>query len=255
MFNIKKGVISLVLLVASHSSFSGAATGGSTEVTQIANNVELIAQVSEQMKTVKTLVDTYYLNIKKYQEMLLAGFKLPGELVATTRQGILAELEAIERYKNGLENASLSAQRLKQILNARSVESKLRNITFSQYVDEERARIQQGDRRARARIDHEVDVMRAVNEDFQRANEYSGFIDKTTGVHQSVAMLNTQMNRVINQNARMLSMMAYETGTKEAVKQTEEAQGRESLLNYMQALRTAKEQNRKAQLEEAKKFK
>lgn len=249
---------SIVVAVALASNVSlvhaGAATGGATEVTQIANNVELIAQVSEQMKTVKTLVDTYLLDIKKYYELVQAGLALPEEALELTKRGIASELNAVRQYQSSLDRARLSANSLKRIMDQRSVEAKLKKTTFADYIEEERAKIQLGDTRARQRLDHETDVMRGVNEDFAEASAYASEISGTAGVHQSVALLNKQMNRTINQNARLLSMMAYQTGTKEAVQAADEAKGRESFLNYVTGVRQAVDSKKSKQLEEARAF-
>lgn len=206
-------------MAASLPSHAAGGAGMATEFTQLANNVELAAGVSQQIKTVAQLAQQYALQLKQFEQQWLAGLPTQAMTVYSTIQGVQKELAAVSRYQQSLVQAGSSVQQLQTLIAQRQAQAKLANMPFDQYVAVQSALIERGDLRAKQRLSNESEVMAQVNEDLSFAREQSGKISGTLGVHQAVNLLNKQMNRMVLQNARVLALMAQERGTEAAEKE------------------------------------
>jgi len=202
-----------------------------TEVTQQLNNIELAAGVSEQIKTVTKLTEQYMLQIRQHAEQVKAGTGFLSGQTWTTVDAVRKEMASVGRYQQSLVQAGSSVQQLQQLLSLRQAHARLANMPFDQYVDVQAAMIERGDRRARQRLANEAEVIRQVNEDLSFAQEQSGKISGTLGVHQAVNLLNKQMNRMVLQNARVLTLMAQERGTEAAEREHVKNVADEALKN------------------------
>lgn len=230
------------LTVQSHAAGGGMAT----EFTQVANNVELATGVSQQIKTVAQLAQQYAVQLQQFKEQLLAGAPTQVMSVVSTIDGVRKELAAVGRYQQSLVQAGSSVQQLQTLISQRQAQAKLANMPFEQYVAVQAAMIERGDLRAKQRLKNETEVMSQVNEDLSFASQQSSQISGTLGVHQAVNLLNKQMNRMVLQNARVLTLMAQERGSEAAEREHEKNVSREAVQNLTTDL-NGKEQAAKQQ--------
>lgn len=205
-----------VALACLGAKASPGGVGGATEVTQIANNVELVAQVGQQIKTVNQLIQSYVIHYKSLKEHIMAGLPIDPSEVIRTVNGVQMEINQLRAYSDSLQRAGSSTAQLKAILDTRNVEASIKGLTFQNYVAAERAKILAGDKRSVQRLQTEEALTAKANEDLQNARDLSAKISDTAGVHEGVAQLNTHMNLMIQQNARMLQVLAYQTGTQDS---------------------------------------
>lgn len=227
--NIAIVALSAFAFFAGNASATGL-VAGATEFTQIANNIEIGFGVEQQIETVAQLVKTYQTTLQVLDQAQRAGKLIKGESIQSSRAALLSEMNSTTRYVTSLANAKASMSDLRSDINQRSVESKIAGLTFRQYVEREAAKVQKGDVRAKQRLATEENLMQQVNEDFEVAKELSGQITQTAGVHESVGLLNSQMNRVIQQNARMTQIMANATGTEQADRMAKETAARDDAV-------------------------
>ena len=240
--------IAAAVAMLSTQAHSSGAVAGATEFTQILNNSELAVGVTQQMKTVQQLVLTYKTTLDQYKEMLNAGKLLNVDNLLGPLKSIPGEIAAVNDYLKSLKKAGISFEDMKKAIDTRNVEAKLKKLTFEEYIAQEGEKIKQGDKRARQRIEDEEKLIKQVNEDFTIATTLSNEISKTSGVHASMGLLNTHMNRVIQQNARMTQIMAA-AGTRDAIQIKKETDAAENSLKTLKDMSEKHEKNYQNDLE------
>lgn len=233
-FKLLSAIAAAVAMLSAQAHATGA-VAGATEFTQMLNNYELATGVTQQIKTVQQLVQTYKTTLDQYKEMLNAGKLLNVNNLLGPLKSIPGEIAAVNDYLNSLKKAGISFEETKKAIDLRNVEAKLKKLTFEEYIAQEGAKIKQGDKRARQRIDDEEKLIKQVNEDFTIATTLSKEISNTSGVHASVGLLNTHMNRVIQQNARMTQIMAS-AGTRDSIQIKKESDAAEDSMKTLKGM-------------------
>jgi uncharacterized protein YneF (UPF0154 family) len=114
-------------------------------------------------------------------------------------------LQAIEKLRGSL---SLMNNRYDSRLN----QARLQNQTWGQYVTAEDSRIKRNVGEAKLQVIEDQRILSMVNRDYDFANAQAAKIPQTQGMHESLNQLNTQMNRVVVQNAEMIRLMARAQG-------------------------------------------
>lgn len=249
-FNRKLAAIVAAIFMSNGHAGGDVPGGQATEFTQALNNVELVAQVKQSVLTVKQLVASYLVQYKHLQEAILAGIPIPAGEVIRTVQGVRNEINAAQRYMDDLKRVGSSVDQIKSKMDQRAVEAQLSNLTFEQYVAREKAKIADGDARARQRLDAEQMALDQANEDMALAQEHSAAIAGTVGIHESMGLLNTQINRLITQNARMSAMMAQQIGRQEHQKINDDIIARQQHLELQQAIARGQKDGREKVLKD-----
>lgn len=246
--------VCLVLASGTASAGGGALTGGSTEITQIMNNGELIAQVRQQVATVNQLAQSYVVQYNQLREQILAGTKIAGLSISD----VLKMKKDMEAYQNSLKTLGRDLGSLEQMFDARLVEAKLKNMSFSDYVANEAARVNSDNQAAKARLARERTMVKQVQDDIVQVKEYGRRVDQTVGVHESTQLLNGQMNLMLQQMTRLVAMTAEAQGSDKAQEMNNEAAAREAMRARALAQRQAEEEVRNrsdAALERMKTYK
>lgn len=183
----------------------GGISGGSTEWTQIANNAELVKVSLDSAQTAKTTVDKYILQYRQYENELanLARF---AQLPQNIQHGVRS-LDDLRAYRARLErlNGSLSDQ--SRMFELRFAESRLRGGTWEDYVASVRSDANNKNQRAINRLQYEQSVMNQVQNDYAAARELEPKIQESIGAQQSLQLMNTQMNRLVLQNAKLTEVL------------------------------------------------
>lgn len=209
---------------------SGANAGpvGATEFTQLLNNAELVGVNATQIQQVQQLIKTYQTHLEQLKQLKAAGLKMPTDGSLGSVFDVQAEIAAVARYQAALGKADATTGQLRGIFKQRSVEAGTQGLTMADYIKQQQALVEHGNKRAQQRLQREDDVMARVNEDYQYAKQMGDKIQGTEGVHQAVVQLGMAMNKVIQQNARLHEILAYQTGSKEAAEIQDQANRRKS---------------------------
>lgn len=214
---------SFLFAVPAHA---GGLIAGATEPTQIMNNIELIKVAMDGATTASTTVSKYMLQIQQYQTQLENIRKL-SNLPAGLRTDVITAYNDLNRYKSAVTALQGSLGMQAQAMEARLTEAKLSGMNWRDYVGSVAADAAQKQKRAVERLKYEEDVLKQVQSDYDFARQVQPTISTTSGVHQSVALLNSQMNRVVTQNAKLLEVISQSIGERaerEASKAIEEQQ-------------------------------
>lgn len=237
-FELKQIVASICAAFAA-SAFAGsvAGTGGSTEITQIMNNGELIAQVRQQAATVSQLAQSYVVQYNQLREQILSGTKITGLSISD----VLKIKGDIEGYQRSLKTLGRDLEGLENMFDARMLEAKLKKMSFNDYIASESARVNSDNQAAKARVARERAMAKQVQDDIVQVKEYGRRVDQTVGVHESSQLLNGQMNLMLQQMTRLVSLTAEAQGSDKAEQLNNEAATRERVFQNAQELKSAKD--------------
>ena len=247
-------VVGLFVMNIASSALAGVGgvTGGSTEITQLLNNGQLMKQVIESVKTTYQLEIQTAMQIKQlwYDAQNLKN--LGKDFVDGNMRVLQAEMNALQNintYSNQLYG-NLSA--FEKELKARQVEALNGGLSMSEYVKEQGRLIDNRNGKAQIRFENEKRLMKSIEEDYKMINKWGQQIPQNEGVQQSMGLLNTQMNYAVQQLSRVSELLNQQNdniGKSEALAKRNEDQLRNQKL--MDDLKAANDEN----ADQMKKFK
>ncbi|MDO9099469.1 MAG: hypothetical protein Q7V53_01820 [Caldisericota bacterium] len=203
---------------------AGAMTGGSTEVTQILNNVELVAGVQKQAATVSQLAQSYVVQYNQLKEQISAGLKIGG----LSFGDVMKMKSDMESYQNALKTFGTDLANYQNTINVRSIEAKLQNLSLQDYIAREGQKVQSGNDQAKARIQREIAQAEQIKDDIATVRTLGAKIENTDGVHSATQLLNSQMNLMLQQMTRLVSLTSEAQGTDKAAAMAKEAADRQA---------------------------
>jgi conjugal transfer/entry exclusion protein len=217
-------LLSCASAVLSTSARAGAMTGGATEVTQILNNVELVASVSKQAATVSQLAQSYVVHYQTLQQQILAGLKLNGLSL-----GDVMQIKSnYENYQNSLRSLGVDLGTFQNTINVRNTEAKLQNLSLLQYVQRQDQLIRNGNAQAAARVQREAAEAQQIASDIELVRSLGNKVPATEGVHGATQLMNSQMNVLLQQMTRLVRLTSEAQGSDRAAAMSKEANDRES---------------------------
>lgn len=234
-------VASAIALASPMQASAGAIAGGASEWTQILNNFQLIMVALDSAESAATEASQYLLQMKQYENELrnLAKFSgLPPNL-----QKAIKAYEDMAAYKARVEKLYGSLSEQKNMFEKRFTESKLRGGNWEDYVRAVRRDASNMNQRAISRLEYEASVLDQVQTDYAAARELEPKIHEAVGAQQSLQVMNTQMNRLLIQNAKLTEVMVasmQDQTTKqheEASHRDEDAVSRDQLNSQQSAIR------------------
>ena len=228
-------LLSAALIAGSPSATAGGGmTGGATEITQLLNNFELVAQVSEQVRTVNEVITSNVHLFNQLQEQIRAGMSIGGVSL-----GDVMRLKSdLESYQGAIQALGSDLPRLGQMFDLRMTEARLQNISLETYVTREGQRITQGNALAKARVNREIAQIEQTKRDYALVRELGDKIPSTSGVHASSQLLNSQMNVMLQQMTRLVTLTQEAQGSDKAIAMDKENNARDAALQLQQNLRS-----------------
>lgn len=228
--------LSLAIIFAPPGVEAGV-TGGATEVTQLLNNFQLIAQVYEQVRTVSELVTSNIHLYNQLKEQIRAGLSIGGVSLGD----VLKLKSDLESYQTAIKKLGADLPQLGRIFDLRMTEARLQNISLETYVTREAKRISQGNSMAKARVAREIAQIEQIKKDYALVRELGDKIPSTSGVHASSQLLNSQMNVMLQQMTRLVTLTQEAQGSDKAIAMDKETNAREAAMQVQQGLRSMQE--------------
>lgn len=209
-------------------SYAGAMAGGSTEVTQILNNVQLLMQTVQQEMEYATQLEQYYTQLKQVESAGLQSFS--GYVGDAAR--MYAKAQQLNQTASQFYG---SLQSLNTLTEQRYSEFAASGLTWEGYV----ARLQRmNEVRGQTRkvlTGQEVATMERVQHNWERLREVSAEIPASQGEHSAMQIMNGQMAIL---NGTMNEMLAFNAAQSRA----------NSERTIIQDVKTEKEDATNAQL-------
>lgn len=221
--HVARGVALALALVTGSVNAGGPMAGGASEWTQLLNNGQLVSSVSKQIATVNQLVQSYVVQYNQLQQQILSGVKIGGIGLSD----VLKAKKDLENYQKSLKDLGADIESMGDMFDKRLIEAKLKKMSLPEYIKSEEQRIKNGNQTARARLDRERTVMKQVQSDIELVNDYGQKVESTVGVHQATQLLNGQMNLMLQQMTRLVSMTAEAQGSDKAEELNDAAVARE----------------------------
>lgn len=223
---MKKLAMSFAVMVLSSVAapvYAGGPAGGALEVTQWFNRGTMLSQLEQQIQQVAALASQYSTQLQQYQTQIKAGLNISDILPGVNLQGLVTEVNNVTKFKKSLDAIAGDVSMLSTDWKGRLIEAQMGKMTLSQYAQQQSDQLAQGNQRAIARIQNEQRMFAAVQDDYDVANQYASKISQTSGVQESMGLMNTQMNRLIQQNARMVALAAQAQGSDKAIAENKKA--------------------------------
>lgn len=186
---------------------AGGVIAGATEPTQIMNNLELIKVAADGAVTAKKTVEQYTTQLQQFGLQKLNIQSLPG-LPAGLSGDSLKAVNDMLAYRQALTSLHGSLNQQQLAIERRVTEARLSGKSWPSYLADVAADAARHQKRAVERLRYEEQVLQQVQTDYEFARNLQSQIPQTVGQHQSIQMLNTQMNRVITQNGKMLEVVS-----------------------------------------------
>jgi conjugal transfer/entry exclusion protein len=197
----------LVAAVCAQVALAGGAIAGATEPTQILNNLELVKVAADGAVTAQKTVAQYTTQLQQFGLQQLNIQKLPGLPTGLTADSLKAYND-LSRYRFALEALQGSLSRQSSAIEQRVTEARLSGKSWSTYVAGVAGEAAGNQRRAIERLQYEESVLQQVQRDYEFARAVQEQIPATAGQHQSLQLLNSQMNRLVTQNAKLLEVLS-----------------------------------------------
>lgn len=225
MLKFKKALQSAVFAAALAGGISAQAGAivGATEFTQIANNAELVGVVMNSSKQVVTQMNQYMLQIKQWENQLQ---NLRGMVVPDGVQDAINQYNAISEARDSYARLYGSLEQQSDMFQRRFDEARSGNLSWADYVKRTQSDAERGVQAAQNRLRYEDRVLKQVQADYERTRELSAKVPQSEGVHSALQLMNSQMNKLLQQNAQMTELIAMglKNGGKSAAEMGEATQ-------------------------------
>lgn len=234
-------LIAALLMFASFDARAGGGSGfsGATEMTQLANNVELALQSAEEMAQTYESVEQTYLSRMQQLATSVGEYTSPYQKVLDAHRKIVDARRAVDVLKNGLDG-------LKSALVERFRGQAASGLTWNQYVMREKSLIQSGYARSRAELEANLAVMESTEAAIHTYQRTAQALELTTGTHQANRIMGAQLAQIGGDLNKLIALTAQANATR-AEEQYEKSAERESSANERESLRSAQlEANRRS---------
>lgn len=217
----------------------GGGIAGATEPTQILNNLQLVVNGLEEARTASTVVSQYATQLQQYQTQL-ANLQSLAQLPAGLDPDNATALSNLNNFRSALQRLAGSLGQQKSVIEQRLAEARLSGRDWNGYVNSVAADAARKNQRALARLDYEQSVLQQVQSDYSFARDMQAQIPATVGQHQSLQLLNSHMNRVVTQNAKLLEVMSS-TIAQQSEKEARDAESMTKSISQQDLLRQRQE--------------
>ena len=119
------------------------------------------------------------------------------------------EFQNLNNLKNSLNDLYGSLSDISNNFNQRLESAQYLGLNWDQYTQFEQDRIGRSQNNAISYANREVMFMDRANRDYQFALDAESMITKTNGIHESLQLLNTQVNRILTQNADFIQLLSH----------------------------------------------
>lgn len=237
-------LVALSVLAAVGARASGA-IAGATEPTQILNNIQLLSNGMEEARTAATVISQYETQLQQYQTQL-ANLKALGQMPAGLDGDNTNALTNLANYRAAIQQLTGDLGTQQTLMQQRLTEARLSGGDWNSYVNSVAADAANKNERATARLQYEQSVLQQVQSDYTFARNLQSQIPATVGQHQALQLMNSQMNRVVTQNAKLLEVVSS-TLSQQSDKDARDAQSMTKSLSQQDLLRQRQEAIEKRQ--------
>jgi hypothetical protein len=186
---------------------SVAGTGGSTEITQLMNNSELLKMGVDGAQTAVTTVNQYMVQIEQYRNQLINTVGIDPMRLNSQLASLNNSYQQLSNYRaqllrtNGSMNTQLDAWSL------RYSTAKVAGRTLKEQLEAEQAMRESRNSAAIERAKRDQQIMDDVNRDIDELRTAEADIPKSAGMNESIQNMHRTMNKIAFQNTKMIELL------------------------------------------------
>lgn len=199
----------LVVLALPWANAAGpGGVGGSSEITQIMNNAELVKVGVDGAQTAVTTTNQYMMQIQQYRTQLINTVGMDPMKLNAQLSSLDTSYQQLSNYRNQLMRTSGSMNRQVDAWNLRFDTAKLAGRSVREQLDSEASLRQQRNSVAIEQAKRDEEIMQEVNSDIAALRETEANIPNSLGLNESVQNTHRTMNKIAYQNTRMIELLA-----------------------------------------------
>lgn len=130
------------------------------------------------------------------------------EVIAQQTADMQSQYDELTRYAGAITSLYGNVSTIKNEMQRRFDEQRLSGMSWDAYMKNEAARVARGTAEAVARAERNRRTVENMHRDFEQARRWQEQIGGLEGEKQSMQLMNAQMNKLVNQSAQFVSMMA-----------------------------------------------
>lgn len=198
---MKKFAVALFMLITSASASAQYIVWDPT------NYVQNAMTAAQTVQSVIQQVQSYATQIRQYEMEVRQLAAMPANAINTIKQIRNVNLSNVNGYINSLQSLYGNLNGISNQISTQFSAAQLSNMTWDQYMDKLKTDVQNGVSAAKTRAQNEANTLQSIQQDYEMAKQWQSMIPATAGTHESMQLMNTQMNRMVMQGAQMLQQL------------------------------------------------
>lgn len=227
---MKKIAIAAFLMLVSSASFAQYIvfdpTNYAQNLTTAAQTVQSVLKETQQYATQLMQYENEVKQLESIGPEAVNTLKSVGNLNLNNINGYIYSLQGLYGNLNGM-SSQISTQ---------FSAAQLSNMTWDQYMTKQKTDIQNGVTSAQIRAQNEANTLNAIQQDYAMAQQWQSQIPTTAGVHESMQLMNQQMNRVVMQNAELMQQIQATNGSAKAMDDMNKAVAKQRNNDALQSI-------------------
>lgn len=196
----------------------GAAAGGSTELTQIMNNGELVASVTKQAEMVSEQINSKLVQINQYTTMVRNLENWPKEQLDALLAPYQAQTLALSKLYQSVNDVKSVSTNASSLLQSRFQEANGMGMDLVKYMGYEIANAQKRGGIYKQRLNTDMAAIQNLQDRANQLRTVSSQTSSITGNVQGLAQLNQQTTMVAGELMEMRGLMLQQNMDKSAAK-------------------------------------
>lgn len=209
----KSKFIALAVVIGAVSSIpcvragTVAGFGGSTEITQLMNNAELLKMGVDGAQTAVTTVNQYMVQIEQYRNQLTNTAGMDPMKLNAQVNSLNTSYQQLANYREQLFRTSGSMNNQLDAWGQRYTTAKVAGRTLKEQLEAE-AKLREGrNGAALERAKRDEQIMQDVNRDIEQLRQTEADIPKSQGMNESIQNMHRTMNKIAYQNTKMIELL------------------------------------------------
>ncbi|CAJ0806918.1 conjugal transfer protein TrbJ [Ralstonia thomasii] len=224
----KRAVVALALCTSA-SAFAGsvAGFGGSTEITQLLNNAELVSSVAQQAQMVEQNIQA---QITRLQNLA----QVPGELINETIAPYTQQIDQFRSLYSAVTDLQQAAQSTSQLFSNAMSDMSSANLKPSQWLSALSSLAKSQGGVYRAQLSQDMNAISALAKRAQNLQSIQSKIPGVTGNVQGLQMLNQQTNVLAGEMIDLHALMQRQVAMQMQDK-ADQSQNRDNVAQLLKA--------------------
>lgn len=208
---MKKIIGAVLLMLASQASFAQYIV---FDPTNYAQNLTTAAQA---VQSVLKEAQQYSTQLLQYENEAKQLASIGPEALNTLKNVSNVNLNNVNGYIYSLNSLYGNLSGMSNQISTQFSAAQLSNMTWDQYMSKQKQDIQNGIGAAQIRAQNEANTLNSIQQDYAMAQQWQSQIPTTSGIHESMQLMNQQMNRVVMQNAQLMQQLQATNGSAKAM--------------------------------------